>query len=220
MERIAVRRANPYAPPEDSVRARASSGAASVLVVVLMLVVAIRAFRSTLYLAVLFDWGSVREAMLLFVPQPLDVTWTLTWPLLVAAVVSFCVWVYRANGDVRNLGAEGMFFSPAWSVGIGFIPVANLIGPYRAVKEIHQASDPSTSGQDWMHVPVPASLPLWWGFWLASIVWNMVSRSLSAESLPWGLALAETARGIAALLLIAVVRGIERRLADKARMEL
>ena len=40
-------------------------------------------------------------------------------------VVLFCCWIYRANCNARALGAQGMSFTPGWSVGWFFIPIAS-----------------------------------------------------------------------------------------------
>ena len=219
MERAVAERANPYSPPEDGVRPlpRQSSGAATVLLTVLLVELALRAFRATLYLAVFFRWEGYQNAILTLTPGPLELSWALTWPLLALVVVSFSVWVFRANRDARSLGAEGMFFSPGWSAGISFVPVANLIGPYRSVKEIYQASEPKRSGVEWVSATVPSILPMGWGFWLVSIVWNIILQNLGAESTAWSFMVFETLRAIATLLLMMVVREIDIRQRDKAR---
>ena len=198
MERAVAERANPYSPPDHGVRPlpRQSSGAATVLLGVLLVELALRAFRATLYLAVFFRWEGYQNAILTLTPGPLELSWALTWPLLALVVVSFSVWVFRANRDARSLGAKGMFFSAGWSAGIAFVPVANLIGPYRSVKEIYQASDPNRSGGEWVSAPVPSILPMWWGFWLMSIVWNIISQNLGAESTVWSLTVFEILRAL------------------------
>ena len=218
MERAVAERANPYSPPEEGTQPlpRQSSGAATLLLAVLLVDLALRAFRATLYLSVFFRWEGYQNAILTLTPGPLELSWALTWPMLALVVVSFSVWVFRANRDARSLGAEGMFFSPGWSAGIAFVPVANLIGPYRSVKEIYQASEPKP-GVAWVSGTVPSILPMWWGFWLLSIVWNIIAQNLGGESTVWSLTVFETLRALATLLLMMVVRAIDRRQTDKAR---
>lgn len=215
-------RSNPYTPPDDSLAPphRTSALAASVLVFALFLVLSVRAFRATVYLAVMSPWDVARDAATWLTPDilgdTLGVSWAVTRPFLALAIASFCFWVYRANGDARVLGASGMFFSPGWAVAVGFIPVVNLIGPYRAVKEIYQASS-STADAAWRREPVPVVLPMWWGAWITSLAWNLVPyTTLTASSAVWGQAILEVLRASAALLLIIVVRSIERRQATRA----
>jgi len=77
------------------------------------------------------------------------------------------MWIYRANYNARQLGANGMTFTPAWSVGWYFIPVATLWKPYQAMKEIWCASHQPA---DWRNAPTSALLPWWWFLWLVSNV--------------------------------------------------
>jgi len=84
---------------------------------------------------------------------------------LVVLIALFCIWIYRANYNARQLGATDMQFSPGWAVGWYFIPIANLWKPYQAMREIWQASaDPA----HWQQQPRGTILPLWWTFFLLS----------------------------------------------------
>jgi hypothetical protein len=94
-----------------------------------------------------------------------------TFVIFVVLIVIYCVWVYRANYNARQLGATGMKFSPGWAVGWYFIPIANLWKPYQAMREIWQASAAPASWQD---QPRGSILPLWWMFFLLS---NLISNA-------------------------------------------
>lgn len=77
------------------------------------------------------------------------------------------MWIYRANKNVRALGASYMRFSPGWSVGWYFIPIVHLWKPYQAMKEIFINSEELA--------PKPKKnkrflLPLWWTLWIISEV--------------------------------------------------
>lgn len=74
-------------------------------------------------------------------------------------------WIYLANANAHALGAEGMRFTPGWTVGWYFVPIASLWKPYQAMKETWQASAAKT---DWRAVRVPRLLPWWWACWLLS----------------------------------------------------
>ena len=74
-------------------------------------------------------------------------------------------WIYRANYNVRQLGASDMQFSPGWSIGWYFIPIAYLWKPYQAMKEIWKAS---SNPQSWNSQSVSSLLPWWWFFWIVS----------------------------------------------------
>lgn len=92
-------------------------------------------------------------------------------------------WIYRAAWNARHLGARRLEHSPGWAVGWYFVPFANLVMPYRAMKETWLASH---APQDWQPDKGGAGpLPLWWGLWLVgSIVGNISFRlTLNAETL-------------------------------------
>jgi hypothetical protein len=185
-----------------------------VLNAALLLVLSVRAFRAAVYLGVMSPWDWLRDTVTWLTPETLGVSWAVTRPFLAFAFASFCFWIYRANRDARAHVASDLAFTPAWAVAVGFIPVVNLIGPYRAVKEIHQASasrEPSSTGSAWRDARVPLVVPLWWGFWILSLAWALVPYpTLTPTSAVWGQAILEVLRATAALLLIVVVRGIER----------
>jgi Domain of unknown function (DUF4328) len=87
----------------------------------------------------------------------------------VLATIAFLVWVYHANRNARALGAEGMEFSPGWSVGWFFVPLAGLVMPFRVVREIWKASTPE-AGKDWKQQPVSALVGVWWAVSLVQIL--------------------------------------------------
>ncbi len=86
----------------------------------------------------------------------------------VPAIVSFLVWVYRANRNARALGAAWMQYSPASSVVCFFIPILGLITPYCVVREIERASRPGDGGQP--QAPASMLLRVWWAAFVLSIV--------------------------------------------------
>ncbi|GGA84503.1 hypothetical protein GCM10011521_23630 [Arenimonas soli] len=90
-------------------------------------------------------------------------------------------WIYCAAWNIRHLGGLRLQITPGWAVGWYFVPFANLVMPYRAMKEIWLASH---APRDWQ--PGDAGpLPLWWGLWLVgNIIGNISFRlTLRAETL-------------------------------------
>ena len=87
--------------------------------------------------------------------------------VILPTMVFVLMWIYRANYNVRHLGASGLRYSPKGSVGWYFVPVLSLWRPYQAMKEIYQASQ---APHEWADKPVPSLLPLWWTLWLVSIL--------------------------------------------------
>jgi hypothetical protein len=148
----------------------------------------------------------------------------------VALVVAFLVWLHRA---ARNLPALGnpkskIEHSPGWAVGSFFVPFVNLVVPYKAVREIWVKSDPAVRTEDDFMFAAPSSAPLllgWWIAWLASnvtsnVAWRLHEEEMSNDKLRLvaGLhALAYAVTVLAAVLAVMVVRGIDRRQAERAR---
>ncbi|MCL2872554.1 MAG: DUF4328 domain-containing protein [Betaproteobacteria bacterium] len=98
--------------------------------------------------------------------------------LYFTSAVLIAMWIYRANQNARQLGAEDMKFTPGWSVGWYFVPILDLWKPYQAMKEIWKASaNPSA----WKTQPVSSLLPWWWFFWIVSICLARVTYQLSSK---------------------------------------
>ncbi len=99
--------------------------------------------------------------------------------VFVVTGVTFLKWIHRANFNARALGAQGMVFTPGWSVGWYFIPFANLWKPFQAMKEIWQASQNPAS---WPTQPVPSLLTNWWTLWLATNFLGQLSFRLALHA--------------------------------------
>jgi hypothetical protein len=84
-------------------------------------------------------------------------------------------WIYRANQNVHALGAQGLSATPGWSIGWYFIPGANLVMPYRAMRDIFKAS---MNPKEWKSEATSPLLIGWWLLFLATsllgkIAWNL-----------------------------------------------
>jgi len=66
---------------------------------------------------------------------------------LVVSAVFFCIWIYNANEIAGSISQTKMQFTPGWAVGWFFIPLMNLVMPYRVMTEIWQQANAPT------HVP-------------------------------------------------------------------
>lgn len=96
--------------------------------------------------------------------------------VFIATSIPFLMWIWRANANARALGAEGLSFTPGWSVGWFFVPILNLWYPYQVMKEIWQASRNPAA---WSTEPVPALLGWWWGLWLLTNSLGMAALRFS-----------------------------------------
>jgi len=89
--------------------------------------------------------------------------------------VTFLRWIHRTNKNLHVLSSEPMTFSPGWSVGWYFIPVANLFKPYQAMKEIwtvaHRSAPSGNSILGW-----------WWFLWIVSNFLGRITLKLALRA--------------------------------------
>lgn len=124
-------------------------------------------------------------------------------------------WIYRANANASGLGAAGMQFTPAWAVGWYFVPVANLVKPFDAMREIWRASAHPPA---WWRYPAPSLLGWWWFFLLLAILAGNVAPRLSmrATSLDaltdatWVWAISDLAGIIAGAIFLRIISQVQR----------
>jgi hypothetical protein len=142
--------------------------------------------------------------------------------IYVTTVIFFCVWLYRAYDNLRVFNRwAGLDYSPTMAVGSFFIPFANLVVPYRAVRETWQKS--GIPDELMLGLPeAPASFPVWWMFWLlGSFVGNISMRLSFNENVPHTTAtlvgiLASALSIIAAVFAYLVVNAIDKRQEETA----
>jgi hypothetical protein len=89
----------------------------------------------------------------------------------IVTAVAFLKWIYRANLNCRGFGANNLKFTPGWSIGYYFIPIACLALPYQAMKEIWQAS---TNPVNWEKCAGSSLLGFWWAFWLITSILGQI----------------------------------------------
>lgn len=147
---------------------------------------------------------------------------TIELTLVCLASVALLVWVYRANRNAHKLGAEGMVYSPGWSVGWFLVPLASLVMPYFVLAELWKASAVGSEA-DWRRARASPVLGVWWALCFAQGViryspWPFVTGHFQLAEIPqfgplwlgamwefsWGLLIAEIV-GIAADVLTVVV---------------
>jgi hypothetical protein len=131
-------------------------------------------------------------------------------------MVLFCVFVFRANKNVRTLDLIEPHFTPGWAVGVFFVPVWNLYKPYLAMREIWQGSSPDPD-----EVVVasslrgPSLLKWWWGLFVASFVevegFNQGAGAAAFIGRAEMAIVGHVVELTAAVLAIAVVRGVAAR---------
>lgn len=104
-------------------------------------------------------------------------------PVFIFNIVMTCIFMYRANANVRALGAVGVENSPMWCGGYWFIPILLLFKPYQCMSEINRASqDPLNPS--WKTNEPHAMMGSWWACWLvANFLSNLSSRPAISEVL-------------------------------------
>ena len=85
--------------------------------------------------------------------------------IFIATVILSGRWIYLSSKHNHQSGADGLHYSPGWSVGWYFIPIFSLWKPYQAMKQIYQVS---VDKDNWKEVGIPGVLPIWWALWMIS----------------------------------------------------
>lgn len=129
--------------------------------------------------------------------------------IFVGTIVSFCMLVHRAATNLRAVGRTGLQFTPGWAVGWFFVPFANLVKPFHAMKEIVLASDPDTQkseyGTTWMTNPLPAIVNVWWGFWVTRMIVDRALARVESFELEVASVVVEFIAVTAAILLVQTI---------------
>jgi hypothetical protein len=93
-------------------------------------------------------------------------------PVYITTVVLFLMWLYRAHKNLYALRPVHLQFTPGWAVGWWFIPFANLVKPYQAVREVWWESGPEINdGPTFLTASLhsaPVYMGVWWALWLSS----------------------------------------------------
>lgn len=138
----------------------------------------------------------------------------LRWVSFAVSGVLVLAWTWRANANARGLGAAGMRFTPAWSVGWYFVPLANLVKPYDAMREIWLAS---AFPEGWSNQAEPLRLRWWWVFLLVAVGLGVLApfladRARGMETLidaTWLLAMSDLAFLLSAAVLVWTIARVQ-----------
>lgn len=144
------------------------------------------------------------------------------FPVYVFSVVTFLMWLYRCYVNLPALRSDNMEFSPGWAVGWWFIPFANLVKPFQAVRTVWSESDPDFDPNfgflSRTQAGAPAYMAIWWAAWLlsnfaANIAGNIFDpdRPSTFEISSWAFIVSGILTGFAALMAIKVIFEITNR---------
>jgi hypothetical protein len=90
--------------------------------------------------------------------------------------VLWLLWQYRAHANLASLALGKLRFRPLLAVGTWFVPVANLVLPLVAMRELWRASDPFPEGLYRRKRWTNPLLWIWWAGFLAGLAF--VARGL------------------------------------------
>lgn len=127
-----------------------------------------------------------------------------TFALFVACVVLISMWIHRAHANLFAGGYDGLEYTPGWSVGWFFVPLANLVKPYHAMVELWERSLASTDH---------SLLRAWWGcFLVGGVLENVGTRMVDKPgAMAFGLSLMATGtalRTVSAWLVLTIIRKV------------
>lgn len=120
--------------------------------------------------------------------------------LYIVGGVVVLLWISRANRNAHAIGTLEMETSPGWAVGWYFVPFANLVMPFRSMREIWEASAGATpEGAR----PSGGLLGAWWACWLATNITGLVSVRMAFEATGPDMLAASAALDLVSSLLLA-----------------
>jgi Domain of unknown function (DUF4328) len=149
---------------------------------------------------------------------------TLMGLALLGGAIAWPIWQHRAQANLRALGAESLRFSPGWAAGWWFVPIADYVMPFLAIRELTKASDPAAGAVDWKGRPTHPILGFWWAAWIGYSFFRIVGSSVSPQRFAsvgdlitkaWLFLVSDALFAVAAVLAIVVVRSIDREQEEK-----
>jgi hypothetical protein len=82
------------------------------------------------------------------------------------AALPIAVWIFRAHANLHEAGLTDLSYSPRWTVVSYFVPLVNLVIPFRAMRELHNRSH----GEDvWQARAAVAHVSSWWSCHIAAL---------------------------------------------------
>lgn len=93
-------------------------------------------------------------------------------PFIVAlTVLLMLVWTYRAYANLPGLKARQLEATPGWAVGYWLIPIANIVLPFKIMRELWHGSDPEIEENNLFYrnkAGTPEIIGFWWGLFIVS----------------------------------------------------
>jgi hypothetical protein len=143
----------------------------------------------------------------------------------ILAATAFLIWIYRVANHIHATALELSVPEPQDCVASWFIPLINLIRPYRVVKALYRSVGPH-QGPTPRHQPdrIPTIITIWWSAWLTAAATSKAADHLCSTNDAgmitvgtWLDAVASLAYFIAAAGILAVLWRVEERLKARVR---
>ncbi len=125
--------------------------------------------------------------------------------LFLATAILILMWIHRAHGNLRTIGLEGLKYSPAWAVGSFFVPLVNLVVPFRAMRELWNRS---FGEPDYFSASSVPNANSWWACFVSSNLISMFLVSISSVGMVTGVHVVTPPGVNLALALFANVLGM------------
>lgn len=109
------------------------------------------------------------------------------WAALVACIIAFCMWFHRAFKNLPILQPWYLKYSPSEAVGGFYIPLVNLIRPFRVAKEIWRESNPENFEVDIFDSQAHCRkesiwIDIWWVLFLMSGVYQGAAHLIMRDT--------------------------------------
>jgi hypothetical protein len=104
-------------------------------------------------------WSTVALAILI-----------VTFVVMIVTMILVAMWIYRAHAHLKFTRAQGPTMDPSWAIGWYFIPIANLVKPFDAMRQLWTRSGTRevTDGRT-------SILKFWWGAWILANIFSNAS---------------------------------------------
>lgn len=96
---------------------------------------------------------------------------------LVLTVVSL-VWIYRAHSSLRERGIE-LTYSAGWAIGSYFVPLVNLVVPFKAMRELYNRSHGEPD--DFAHSAVEEVFAWWVAYLVGLSLWMVLLFKMAID---------------------------------------
>jgi hypothetical protein len=138
------------------------------------------------------------------------------WSVLLelGTAICFLAWLSRSVDNAPPLGVGTPSVSPRWAIGWWFIPLANLVMPYRVVRELYERLGDTRRGSGGGVV-----LGWWLTYVGAGILSSLVALASEALTSPAAFVIPAVAEGLlagSAILCVLIVREVEDRQRGRA----